>query len=478
MARKYRVQAWPGWTVPTNLYGVVALPSGNRKSAVFEEALAPVVERERELARLGAPAAAERASAKRQLELRLSMAERQAARGEGEERTVAQAEARRLAREVAVFEVPPTPKLFASDVTPEKIGQLLAEQGGRLLLASPEGDTFANVLGRYAGDGAPNLEAVLKGHAGDHLRVERLGRPPDDIERPALSLACCPQPAVIQGLGESKYARARGFLARFLFSVPRSLVGRRQTRRPGVPEEIASAYSRHMGTLWQLTGDSTDAGDPVPRVLPLSDEAAAHLERFERELEPRLGEDGDLAWLTDWGCKLGGHALRLAGVIHLANTVGDGLEPGVISEGEMLGALCLADEYLLPHARAAFGLMDVVPEYELAKRMLTWIKSDACRNPVTMVTEMPEITARPISGISVTIVTGFRVSRRDIYRGLRRQFGEMEAMDRPLQILLQHGYLREVPQEKAGRGRPPSPLYEVNPHWLPGIAEEEVKHAG
>ncbi len=47
-AKKYRVVVRPGWQEPLNIYSLTVLPPGNRKSAVFADMTAPVVEWERE----------------------------------------------------------------------------------------------------------------------------------------------------------------------------------------------------------------------------------------------------------------------------------------------------------------------------------------------------------------------------------------------------------------------------------------------
>ena len=39
-------------------------------------------------------------------------------------------------------------------------------------------------------------------------------------------------------------------------------------------------------------------------------------------------------------------------------------------------------------------------------------------------------------------------------------------MDEPLEMLIKHGYIREIVQEHKGPGRKPSPKYEVNPLWV------------
>jgi hypothetical protein len=39
-------------------------------------------------------------------------------------------------------------------------------------------------------------------------------------------------------------------------------------------------------------------------------------------------------------------------------------------------------------------------------------------------------------------------------------------MDEPLEMLVRHGFIREVEQARNGPGRKPSPKYDVNPLWI------------
>ena len=98
----------------------------------------------------------------------------------------------------------------------------------RIALLSPEGDVFDQMAGRYNQQVGPNLGVYLKGHAGDLLKVDRRGRPPEYVERPCLTIGLSIQPEVLQGLASRPGFRGRGLLARFLYSLPQSLVGHRQ----------------------------------------------------------------------------------------------------------------------------------------------------------------------------------------------------------------------------------------------------------
>ena len=116
-----------------------------------------------------------------------------------QERAKAQADARELAAELARTPLPVEPQLWASgDVTPEALAELVATHQGRMSLFSDEGELFEIIAGRY-NNGAPNIEALLKLHAGGPLKVNRRGRRVD-VERGLATIGFSVQPAVLDGL--------------------------------------------------------------------------------------------------------------------------------------------------------------------------------------------------------------------------------------------------------------------------------------
>ena len=55
-------------------------------------------------------------------------------------------------------------------------------------------------------------------------------------------------------------------------------------------------------------------------------------------------------------------------------------------------------------------------------------------------------------------------SRRDLFEWSKSRVGRVEALDAPLRILADHGYIRErLVESGAKRGRPASPVFDVNP---------------
>jgi hypothetical protein len=162
------------------------------------------------------------------------------------------------------IDVPAVPRLVADDITPEAAASLLAEQGGRLAIISAEGGIFDIIAGRYSGN-VPNMDLWLKGHSGDPLKVDRKGRSPEYVRRPALTLGLMIQPEVLGAIAGNRQFRGRGFLARILYAWPESRVGRREIGPPPVSSDVLQAYDTAICEL--ASGMVGWRGDPAILVL-------------------------------------------------------------------------------------------------------------------------------------------------------------------------------------------------------------------
>ncbi len=455
VAGKVRMRVKEGYSEPLNLYTVTALPPANRKSAVFTNVTAPLVafeEAEADRLRADIAEAQERHALKK---AQLERARNDAARAKPGERAAKEADVLTLARELAALPpVPVVPRLIADDATPEKVASLLHEQGGRLAVMSPEGDVFELMAGRYTGNSAPNFGVFLKGHAGDDLRVDRQGRPAEYVKRPALTLGLTVQPDVLHGLADKPGFRGRGLLARFLYALPQSLVGRRETNAPAVPPLVRSTYAQRLEALLALPYGTTVDGKPAPHVLRLDAGAQEFMQWLEGHIERELSEFGELGNMQDWGGKLFGAVARVAGLLHMAGHAGKAAPWDTPINKHTVEAAWRIGEYLIPHARAAFADMGADPALEEARHILRWLARQA---------ETTEAAT---------------VTRRDIHQGNRGRFKKAEAVDAPLSLLVEYGYLRkQARQARHGAGQPASPTYEINPLWITQNAQNAQNSA-
>ncbi len=347
IARRVVVEPRPGWTEPVNLYVAVLLEPGNRKSAVFADALAPLREIEAELVERDRGEVTRALCERRQMEARLRRLEKLAAeRGDAEARR----EAGDLAVELDSMPEPALPRLLVDDATSEKLGMMLADQGGRIASMSPEGGVFDLMAGLYSKSGMPQFGVYLMAHAGDDLITDRVSRKSVRVERPALTCCYTIQPAVISGLAEQAAFRGRGLLARFLYAYPSSPIGKRQVAAAPVPEHTTEAYRQAVRTLAVDCGNIESASEPF--TLRLTAEAETALRGWEQEIEDELDDGGELEAMRDWWSKLAGATLRLAAVLHC---VEHGLTGEVTTE-TLLAAVEIA-RALIPHAEAVTGLM-------------------------------------------------------------------------------------------------------------------------
>jgi replicative DNA helicase len=417
------------WREPANLYTVSAMPPGSRKSAVFAELAAPLLDAEQRIVERVGPLIIEAATARKVAQRDADkLAAKASGLDNGGARDQAMADAIEAAQMAEAITVPVMPKLVADDITPEAAASLLAEQGGRLAVLSAEGGCFATLSGRYSS--APNLEVFLKGHSGDMLRVDRKGRPPEHIPRPALTLGLAVQPQVLRDIATMPGFRGRGLLARILYSIPPNTVGTRKIRTDPIPDDVRDGYTAGVRALVLTLAEWTD-----PAVLMLTPDAAELLLTTAEDLEPRLGPDGDLGHIADWASKLIGATARIAGLLHLAANLHDGWGKPITAE--TMAAAVRAAGYFTAHALAAFDGMGVEPAVEDARAVLAWLERTR-----------PE-----------------RFTRREAHMGLSRsRFPKVGDLDAPLDLLEQHGYIRRLPEpEREGPGRRPSPAYEVHP---------------
>jgi hypothetical protein len=428
-AKRFVVEANEGWREPLNLFTVVAMEPGSRKSAVHRECTAPVFELEQELIELMRPAIAQSDTERHIAEACRAQLEKSAANPHAENRDVLISEAVAAARAAADTDVPVLPRLIVDDSTPEALVSTMAEQDGKAAHFSAEGGIFAQMSGDRYRDHVPNLDPYLKAHCGDPLRVDRKGRPSEQIDAPALTIALAVQPYVLQAAGRNPALRARGLLDRFLYAVPEGNVGYRDMDPCPLPAVVREAYRAGVRAVSRLAGEQgTD-----PTILRLAPEAAAIFGRWRADLEPRRRPGAEHSSIVGWSNKLDGAIARIAALLHIASHTERGVR-APIDQATMAAAIRIG-EFLVPHALAAFDLMGADERLEAARIVLGWI-------------------VRTRAHV---------VSVRECHREFLSRFSRSAEAEAVLVFLAERGYLAALAQPTGRKGRPPSPRYLVNP---------------
>jgi Protein of unknown function (DUF3987) len=325
------------------------------------------------------------------------------------------------------------PRLYVSDGTIERFGELLqARPQGVLRLTDELSAMFMN-MSRYSG-GQDN-EFWLESWNGNSYNVERIGR---TLHVDHLLIGA------VGGLQPDKLAKsfegpADGMYARLLFSWPSEPAYRPLTNATNeVDPDIWNALKR-LDALAEFAD-----GKLVMRTIELSEEALRIFEQFRQfvHMEKEAVEGRDREWLA----KAPAHALRLAGTLCLLDwAMQGGAQPTAISADQMVAAVRVVRDYFWPHARAALRQIGLTDRHVNARRVLRWVR------------------ARSKTEISL----------KDVRRDALGQKLDAEQTVRLLEALVRSGWVRERQTDRPPERGRPAHRWLVNPKLFPGAQNAE-----
>lgn len=345
-----------GYKETVNIYTLTALPPANRKSSIVKACIAPLIEWEKE------QRSAKEIEIKKQQSIfesqkRLIDLKRKNIKANEDNDSLIQS----IAEEEAKLTPPEAlPQLITNDVTPEGLARLMSEQNEKMSIFSDEGGIIDTMAGLYNG-GRSNIDILLKGWEGGYISLRR--KDTDLTMHPTLTINLTVQPVIIQNLGDQKAYSGKGLLERFLYCIPKSLLGYRTHDKSEVPQYIKNLYNRKIQSLLNISDVD------VPRILVLDKEAYKEWYDFQMTTEYELREGGLLANCQGWGGKICGYALRISALFHV---VSYGEERKFIDKNTIQKALELCT-LLKSHAVAAFGFMNIDLDRRDAMEILKWI---------------------------------------------------------------------------------------------------------
>lgn len=384
LQRKFKVAPnGDDYSEPVCVWTVILADSGERKSALIQRLLKPVLLHEAKQAERMRSEIVERDTLRKIAQRRAEKLQGDAAK---EDSAVRRGEIVREITELA--EQTPdelrAPRLFTGDTTPERLQSMLVEHDGRMAVMSDEGGIFAVLAGLYSG-GESVIDVALQAYSGSSVRVDR-GSRTAVIDRPALTFGLGMQPGLLQDMAPAAKRKFRnsGTFARFFFGLPATRIGKRDMgRRITISTDLEGRYRGEVLRLLELEARTDVAeGEDDEHMLSLSDAARELWVKFAQRIENEQAEGGPLESMRDWCAKLPGGALRVAGLLHVAGH-GKAVEPIGHETMKRAVGLCLR---LIRHAQAVFDLIGADPATDDAKVCWRWI--ERCGEPEFLRSEL------------------------------------------------------------------------------------------
>jgi hypothetical protein len=317
------------------------------------------------------------------------------------------------------------PRLSVTDITVERMGELMqARPHGMLLLNDELGGWFRS-MNQYKGGVGGDSSFWLLCWDGDSYTIERKSLT-TAINIPHLLVG------IVGGLQPDKIhdvfkGPADGMYARFLFAWPS-----KPPYRP-LKDNITETDPMIVNLLDQLDRLRERKVAYAKMYIPLSPQAREAFERFRREQHASLDAlDGRE---REWWAKTPAHVLRLAGTLSLMRwAVRGGKEPTDIRSKYVKAAVQLVRDYFWPHAQACLRQIGLSERHVHARRVLRWIRASNKQ----------------------------QVRRRDIRIDALHRHLDAQQTDDLLKGLTRAGWLRKVEHRHDRPGRPPE-AWLVNP---------------
>ena len=342
---------------------------------------------------------------------------------------------------------PPRPKprrIDVDDITMEVIPIILADNPRGIIRINDELTSMILGMNQFKAGKGNDRPNALKIWSGDSIKKDRVAHEdhvPIRCDHPCLTIVGGLTPDMLGSLTDPR-GRADGFIDRFLLTYPDPLPVA-EWSGGGLPEDTAETWRALVARLWIREMNPKD-DRLVPHVARFTPEAAdAWVERYNEHVAEMNAPGFNPALRGPWG-KLREYAGRLALILACLHHAADPLaDPSDVPE---VGPLTVAHAwrlvaYFKSHARRVHATIALGPGIgggPVVAAVVAWIRKGGC--------------------------TSF--SERDVKQA--RRWIDSEELTAALSYLASRNAIRAQTVSNPGPqgGRPPTPVYDVNPRLL------------
>ncbi len=230
-----------------------------------------------------------------------------------------------LADEIADLEckklpIPPSPRIYSTDVTEQRLFELMEERDGEYSVLAGEGRVIVNnIIGSKNKGGETNDSIYLSGISGEKITRDRIGTNGERIEKtihdPCLNLGFMVQPDKWNLMVNNEQLKDSGFLARLFVVYPSSAIGYREIKEgedPNHNKEAVRPFHERIRHILESKHRNREIKHSH-KVLLTDDVAKARIElhnEIERDCRPgkRFSENnltrGIASKFTSQTCKI------------------------------------------------------------------------------------------------------------------------------------------------------------------------------
>ena len=288
--------------------------------------------------------------------------------------------------------------IITNDITVKNLQLKLAEHFGKLAIISDD----SNLLKSMA---SPDF---LHGYMGGELRVKINDRYVTELNHIAITTGLIVPPEALETLKPKKRVYNKELASNFLYYIDDAIVGKNNLCNKEVDPQLAqfayeAGFELMLGLQLPFTFDE-NTEKYIPTVISLNDETLELCHHFCTEVEFESSSGGKFEALRGWIENLPCVALRIAGLVHIANLVQqfldlivslpaeqrqelmnpcalsplsplshENLPNNLVIKKEIMVSVIEFCKKLIVHAQAAYGLMTVDETTNDAQYLLDWL---------------------------------------------------------------------------------------------------------